>query len=70
MENSSFKNVVSQFTPLLWITVMITMVILSLFLSATWYAGIHFNCHTELINYSLQNTWLYAIGIITQKGNT
>jgi len=70
MENSNFKNVISQFTPLLWITVVITMVTLSLLLSATYYAGIHCNYHKELTSYSIQDTWLYTIGILCQKGNT
>jgi len=69
MENSNYKNVISQFTPLLWITVVITMVILSLLLSATYYAGIHCNYHKELTSYSIQDTWLYAIGILCQQGN-
>lgn len=70
MGNSNFKNVISEFSPLLWIAVIITMVILSVFLSATWYTGIHYNRHKELIRYSPQNTWLYTIGILSQQGNT
>jgi hypothetical protein len=70
MENSNFKNVISQFTPLLWITVIITMVILSLLLSATYYGGILCNFHKEPTSYSVQDMWLYTIGILCQQGNT
>jgi hypothetical protein len=66
--HSSINNVVSQFTPLLWLTVITTMIILTLLLSATWYVGIHCNHHKELISYGLHDTWIYAVGIICQQG--
>jgi hypothetical protein len=67
--HSSIWNVVSQFTLPLWITVIITMVILALLLSATWYVGIQCNNHQESISYRLQDTWLYTLGIMCQQGN-
>jgi hypothetical protein len=70
MENSNLKNVISQFTPLLWITMIITMIILSLLLSATYYAGIHCNFRKELTSYSIQDVWLYTTGILCQQGKT
>jgi hypothetical protein len=66
--HSSIKHVVSQFTPPLWVAVIITMIILTLLLSATWYIGIHCNHHEELISYRLHETWLYTIGIMCQQG--
>jgi hypothetical protein len=66
--HSSIRNIVSQFTPLLWVTVIITMIVLTLFLSATWYVGIHCNHHEEPVSYRLRDTWLYTFGIVCQQG--
>jgi hypothetical protein len=66
--HTSFRNIVSQFTPLLWVTVIMTMIVLTLLLSATWYAGIYCNHHEELVSYRLCDTWLYTFGIICQQG--
>jgi hypothetical protein len=68
MEHSSFKQLVSQFTPLLWVTAITTMMILTLFLSATWYAGIYCYYHREVISYRMHESWLYIVGIICQQG--
>jgi hypothetical protein len=66
--HSSIRHVVSQFTPPLWVAVIVTMIILTLLLSATWYIGIHCNHHEELISYRLHDTWLYTVGIMCQQG--
>jgi len=68
MKHSSLKHVVSQFTTRLWTTTIVTLMILSLFLSATWYARIHCNYRQEVISYKFIDTWLYTIGIMCQQG--
>jgi hypothetical protein len=67
-EHSSFGQVVSQFTPLLWVTAIITMVILTVFLSATWYTATYCNNRREVISYRMHESWLYTVGIVCQQG--
>ncbi|XP_069684881.1 probable glutamate receptor [Periplaneta americana] len=67
LEDSDMNDLVSEFTPDLWVASMVTFVLITLLLTASWWIGVKFNISQETESLELRYTWLHTVGFITQK---
>jgi hypothetical protein len=68
LEASSFSHILSPFVSTLWGVVVSTIVVLALFLSATWCMNPTHSVSADVTSYSVCESWLYVFGAFCQQG--
>jgi hypothetical protein len=67
-DESTWSYVLAPLSHGMWWTMVATMVILTLFLSFTWYFGDKYGDNPEDENYSLYNSWINVLASFCQQG--
>jgi hypothetical protein len=67
-DESTWNYMLAPFSYGMWWTVFASMLVLTFFLSVTWYFGNKYGNHLEVENYSLRNSWFTMIASFSQQG--
>jgi hypothetical protein len=67
-DKSTWNYMLAPFSQEMWLTVFASMLVLTFFLSVTWYFGEKYGDHPEVQNYSLRNSWITVLASFSQQG--
>ncbi|XP_069704868.1 glutamate receptor ionotropic, kainate 3-like [Periplaneta americana] len=69
LDDITWEYVLAPLSSDLWLTIIATMIILTLFLSITWFLGDRYGSHPEVEKYNICNSWISVFASFCQQGH-